>query len=202
MGKPILLILISCLLVVSEGRCQLSYGVKGGLNISDVVINNYMDPDVESDYNPKTGLHAGLFVLVKVDEKFLVSAEAMYSEKGVRSDEKVDLQYITVVALAHYLLGEKFLLEGGPELGYLFSARSPYGNVGNVWNNKIDIGAVAGIRYLISETIGVGVRYGAGFSSVIEVADKSNPFSPGESIRYQNRTLQMSFYLTVGRKDR
>ena len=176
------------------------YGLKAGVNVSDVVITNYINADAESDYRMKTGLHAGIYADVDITEKISLSAEIMYSNKGVRAADKIHLHYINIPLLTLYRVTDNILAEFGPELGYLLMARSRYGNIGNTWNNKLDVGLDAGIRITFSKKFTSGLRYYAGFSSVIDSIDESgtNNVPTEEAIKYQNRVLQLSLYYNLG----
>lgn len=187
-------------MIIFNSYSQIAYGIKGGLNISDVVINNYINPDAESDFDLKLGLHAGLFASTSVTEKFSFLSEILYSNKGVKAITPVNLHYINVPLLGRYMITEDLLVEVGPELGYLFSARSKYGDVSNTWDNKLDLGLDAGIQYEFSGTIAVGLRYYAGFSSVIDIRERDANNSSGETIKYQNRVLQISVACKLGEK--
>jgi hypothetical protein len=170
---------------------QLSLGIRGGLNLSDVVINNTTDnPDAESDFRMKAGIHAGIFSSVDVGRRTRLSAELLYSNKGVRAiNNRINLHYISLPILFEYVITAKWLAEVGPELSYLVVVRSEYGNVSSLWNNKIDIGMDVGIRYSITSTLSAGLRFNAGFLSVIENGGTN---ASGEKIRFQNRVLQLS----------
>lgn len=41
------------------GFGQTEFGIKGGLNVSDIVMTNFVDPDVEADLQLKAGTHGG-----------------------------------------------------------------------------------------------------------------------------------------------
>ena len=174
-------------------------GIKGGLNLSDIVITNFTNPDAESMYQTKTGMHAGIFAAVGLYDNFNLLGELLYSNRGVRTTERIDLHYVTMPILMSYKLTEKFSIEGGPEIGYLASAKANADNVTNTWNNKLDIGVNLGAVYKLSEKIGLNARYYAGFSSVIDgVNEQHLNFIPTEeTIKYQNRVLQLAIYYIV-----
>lgn len=169
---------------------QTEFGIKTGLNISDIVMTNYINPDVESEFTVKMGLHAGLFMSSVVNEKFGMAAEVVYSNKGFRANPNINLHYITVPLLIQYKLADNIFAEIGPELGYLFSARSDNGNESGIYNNKFDLALDGGFRFNAPRLI-FGVRYCAGVFSVRE-AIESFGLSGNEKIKYQNRVLQLS----------
>jgi hypothetical protein len=185
--KHILFLALLCF--ASRAAAQLGVGIKGGLNIADVVINNVIDPDAESGYDLKAGLHAGIFATAEVGTRTSLAAELQYSNKGVVALTPINLHYIALPVLVRYALSDKFTAEAGPELGYLVAARSKYGNVGSIWNNKIDLGLDVGLLYNIFANTTVGLRFNAGISSVIE---GTPPSGQSENIRYQNRVLQLT----------
>jgi hypothetical protein len=165
---------------------QTEFGVKGGLNVSDVVITNYINPDVESDFRLKLGLHAGVFIKGMVNERVGMAAELLYSDKGVNN---IHLRYITLPLLIQYKITDKVFAELGPEPGYLFSATSEYGNAANTYNNKFDLALNAGL-VIDMPMVMVGLRYCIGLFSVRDIEDFGSPRN--EQIKYQNRVLQFS----------
>jgi hypothetical protein len=185
---------------VHQGAAQqLSYGVKTGLNLSDIAISNYIDPDAESDFNIKAGFHAGMFVSVPVYDRFALAVELLYSGKGVKAITNINLHYIALPVLIHYFPNEKWIFEVGPEFDYLFSARSKYGNVSEIYNNRIDIGLDAGVVYNLSSKVSFGMRFNAGFLSVIKTQRTGTQST--DPIRYQNRVLQFSLNFKIREKE-
>jgi hypothetical protein len=169
---------------------QTVFGIKGGLNIADIVMTNYIDPDVEGDLGIKLGMHGGLFVNGTVNDRVGMTAELLYSNKGVRGGgSNVNLHYIALPLLVQYGLTDKISTEIGPELGYLFSARSERENVSNTYNNKFDLALDAGFRLNTPRVI-FGLRYCVGIFSVREPIETIGP-SGNEKIKYQNRVLQL-----------
>jgi hypothetical protein len=187
------------LIVCAQAKSQsLQLGVKGGLNISDVVLANFINPDVESDYKIKTGIHLGLYSSVAVAERFALDIEVLYSNKGTNAGERINLHYVNIPFLIRYQIDERVTGAIGPEFGYLFSARSKLGDVSNTWNNKLDFGMDADAQLTLTKKLIIGVRYFAGFSSVIDTRRSGNA---GETVKYQNRVLQLSLCYLLTQKD-
>jgi hypothetical protein len=175
---------------------QVKYGLKAGINLSDVAIinyrdpDNYTDPDYEAGFDLKFGLHAGVFGRTAIADKVDFIAEIQYINKGVKANTRIDLHYISIPLLAAYEISDNIFIEAGPEVSYLAAARSRYGNVSNLWNNKIDLSLDAGLQFMMEEKISLSIRYCAGFLSVIDFdSTYGNSFSSG-SPRFQNRALQ------------
>ncbi|HEY0656064.1 MAG TPA: porin family protein [Chryseosolibacter sp.] len=177
---------------VTTVNAQMVIGVRGGLNLSDIVLNNLTNPDLEPAYQVKAGLHAGVFVLLDGENEFGLVAELLYSNKGVNALNRINLHYVTIPLLLRYHLNEKWVAEAGPEIGYLVSANSRYGNLNSTWDNKLDVGLDAGLHYRIGKAY-VGLRFNAGFLSVIRNASGAS----GEQVRYLNRAVQLSLSLPI-----
>lgn len=182
---------IMMLVLPAMTTAQTVLGVKGGLNVADIVMTNYINPDVESDLGIKAGLHGGFFINGTVNERLGMGAELLYSSKGVRgAGSNINLHYVVVPLLIQYGLTDKLFAEIGPELGYLFSAQSEHGNVVNTYNNKFDLSLDAGFQ-LNGDRMTLGLRYCVGLFSVREPIETMGPGGI-EKIKYQNRVLQLS----------
>lgn len=175
---------------------QFIYGIKGGMNLSDVVINNVVNADIEAGYDMKFGIHGGGFLELDLENKFLLLGEVLYSVKGVKAlGTNVNLQYVAIPLLVEYRIADPFVCEAGIELGYLIAATSRYGNLNSVWDNKTDIGLDAGLKYR-SEKFSAGIRFNAGMSNVISQSGKT---PSGEQIKYQNRVVSVSVGYVLGK---
>lgn len=174
---------------------QAEFGLKGGLNLSDIVMTNYVNPDVESDLGLKLGVHAGAFVNRAIDERLGLAAELLYSNKGVKGFSNINLHYITLPLLVQYKLTENIRAEIGAEPGYLFSAKSNLGSVANTYNNKLDLGLDGGFQLHVGKCI-LGIRYCAGIFSVKEPLEHTA--GPGERVKFQNRVLQVAIGYKLG----
>jgi hypothetical protein len=156
------------------------------------VINNVNNPDVEAAYKMKSGIHAGVFMTADGENDFGLAAEVLYSNKGVNALNRVNLHYITIPILIRYGLNENWIAEAGPEIGYLVTANSKYGNLNSTWDNKLDVGLDAGLQYKLGK-VDLGVRFNAGFSSVIRTGGGGS----NERIRYLNRVAQFSLSIPI-----
>lgn len=177
-----------CLPVVAQAQTE--YGIKAGLNISDIVMTNYINPDVESDLGLKFGPHVGVFMTGTVNERVGLAGELLYSSKGVNANGNINLHYIAMPLLVEYGLSERIFGQIGPEFAYMFSATSEFGNAANTYSNKFDLGLDAGFRFA-ARRFDFGIRYCVGMFSVREPIE-FNTTSGNEKIKYQNRVLQVS----------
>ena len=183
-------LLIWIFLLPSLCAGQTAVGLKAGLNLSDVVMTNYVNPDVESDLGIRAGLHAGVFVSGMVNDKIGMAAELMYSDKGVKGLTNIHLHYVALPLIVQYRITDRMVAELGPEPAYLFSATSGHGNVSGTYNNKFDLSLDGGLRLDVSNWV-LGIRYCVGLFSVREPIDVVGS-SGAEKIKYQNRVVQFS----------
>lgn len=185
-----LFLLLPGLLHASATFAQTDFGIKGGLNLADIVMTNYINPDVESDLRIKAGVHAGFFAAGMVSERVGMVAELLYSDKGVMAKSNIHLHYISLPLLATYKLTDKLHAEAGPELAYMVSATSDIGNASGTYNNKFDVSLDGGLRLDIRKAT-VGLRYSAGMFNLREGMNMVTAQGSGR-VKYQNRVLQLS----------
>lgn len=178
-----------CLFLPKLAAAQPEFGIKGGMNVADVVMTNYIDPDVESALALKLGVHAGVYVSGMVNDRIGMTGELLYSDKGVRGINNIHLHYITIPLLAQYQLTTHLVGELGPEPGYLFAARSGHASVSGTYNNKFDVSLDAGLRFNAQKWL-IGLRYCAGVFSVREL--EPSTVSSKDRLKYQNRVVQLS----------
>ncbi|MDT0630329.1 porin family protein [Rubrivirga sp. S365] len=113
---------------------QTTYGVRAGLNVSDVVGFDDNDIAVGIDKTPSLGFVGGVFAEVPVSPRFSIRPEVLYSRKGVSfdpSDDFVDdivdfdsgisLGYIEVPVLARVGVPLGQFLDAGLLVGPTFA---------------------------------------------------------------------------------
>ncbi|WP_333696610.1 porin family protein [Flavobacterium sp.] len=155
-----------------------SFGIKGGLNFS----NLYTD-DVD-DNNVLTSFNAGIFINMPLTQSISIQPEFLFSRKGAelvydnafaQGTGKFKLNYIEVPVLLKLNLTENFNVHAGPYFAYLVDAQvtneSSSGNfdfeenLNNDDFNKFDFGLSAGIGFDF-DTFGIGARYNYGLTTV------------------------------------
>ncbi|NJM79487.1 MAG: PorT family protein [Flavobacterium sp.] len=122
-------LLFLCLAVYGFVQAQdISYGLKGGLNLSSV----------DGLSSPKVGFHVGGFVNFDLKSKFSIQPELLFSiDNGVYEytgnfegivpysyKQDVNTSSLNFPILINYSFTDKFALEFGPQLAYLFKANS------------------------------------------------------------------------------
>jgi opacity protein-like surface antigen len=173
----------------AQDKKGMSYGVKGGLNISSIT-----NSDVEEmESSSLVGFHIGLFGEFMLGNKFAIQPELLYSTQGVKlesygetGDLKVD--YISIPVMAKYYVAKDFSLELGPQIGFVASAKIKSG--GESLSIKDDVKAIDlslgfGAAYNITDKFMLGARYNLGLTRL------QKDLEPGESDS-KNSVFQIS----------
>ena len=173
-------IILSSLLVLAFGFTyaqKAEFGIKGGLNIA----NQNFDGEGAPSTSALMGVNLGLFVDIKVGDKFVIQPEILYSMQGTKLNWLSDgvtinsfkLAYINIPVMAKYYATKNFSLEAGPQIGFLTSAKvngTSNGTTVDVdakkFYNSTDFGINFGAGYDFTKKISAGIRYGLGLSNV------------------------------------
>ncbi len=156
-------------------------GIKGGLNLSTLYIENVEDENV------RAGFHAGIYTQLMLTESFAIQPELNFSMKGSKAkydnfifqgENNFNLSYIDIPVLATFKLGSDADIHVGPYFGYLVGvSTSSEGDFGNAYQEldrddyqNWDYGLAAGLA-LNFHPMSVGVRYNYGLN---KIADSPN----------------------------
>jgi hypothetical protein len=155
-------------------------GIKGGLNVS----NLYID-DVD-DENARYGINVGFYGQIFSTETFAIQPELLFSTKGSKEEYgglidqeiKFNLNYIDLPVLAVIKLGESAEIHLGGYASYLLGANINYeGDVANGTDEldkdhfkSFDYGLVGGFA-LNFGAAQIGARYNYGLA---KIADSDN----------------------------
>ncbi|MBF2708346.1 porin family protein [Flavobacterium soyangense] len=153
----------------AQDKKDMSFGVKGGLNICSVTNADQYG----SNSSSLIGFHLGLFGEFMVSDKFAIQPELLYSAQGVKVDsdgDKIDvkLDYINIPVMAKYYIAKDFSLEFGPQIGFLLSAKAKSGGVSENLKDSTkstDFGLNFGAGYDIGDFT-LGIRYNLGLSQL------------------------------------
>jgi hypothetical protein len=182
-----ILFLCLCAASFATAQSQVTYGVKGGLNIT-----NIGGADVE-DTKAKVGVHAGGFLESIVAENISVRPELLLSWQGYKSggDYKVNLTYLNIPLLAKYTFKQGFFAQAGPQIGMLLGAKSKFGSdKENIKNEltKIELALAVGAGYNFTSNIGIDIRFNLGLSKLNDDGDA----------KVYNRVWQAGVFYTLG----
>src|SRR5690606_18301155 len=178
MKKLFLPVLFFSVVALSSAQESNSFGIKGGVNFS-----NLYTEEVD-DRNLLFGFNAGLVAVLPFGEFLAIQPEILFSGKGaelkynnafVEGKAKFRLNYIEVPVLLRVNLTNSFSIQAGPYIAYLIDA-----NVKNETNNelfdfeenldtddfkKFDYGLSGGVELEFSP-ISIGARYNYGVANV------------------------------------
>lgn len=161
---------------------QTHFGVKAGVNIASVAIDN------GDDYNSKAGLHIGGLAHIHISRQFALQPELVFSMQGGKDDnEKLKLNYLNIPLLAQYMTNDGFRLQTGPQLGILLAAERKVGDVEIDVDDdlsSVDFSWTFGAGYLFPSGFGIDARYNLGISNI----------SDDESFEAKNRVFQVGLF--------
>ena len=145
---------------------QAHFGLKGGVNISQLHFNNNTSSD------SKVGVNLGVLAHIHASKTWAVQPELLYSLEGAQkvgnSGINYNLNYLNVPVLLQYMFDNGFRLEGGPQIGFLLNAKRKAGDV-TVDDNGFETTAFSiplGVGYLTSSGVGLDARYVFGLSNI------------------------------------
>ena len=154
-------------------NAQAKYGLKGGLNIS-----NLGGSDIE-DNKAKIGFHLGGYVDVPVHTNLSVQPELTFSTQGCKFEDSDDLRYnlnyLNIPVMAKYNFPAGVSIETGPQLGILLSAKAKNDDYSE--NIKDNLKGTSfywnfGLGYQpAGSQFGANIRYNLGLSRLDEDGD-------------------------------
>src|SRR5690606_8239026 len=120
-------VVVVMMMAYSSAQAQYARaGIKGGLNLSNLYVENPHDDDA------RLGWHAGVYGQLFASEAFAIQPEANFSTKGTgvtridnnsaRFDSKFKLHYIDIPVLAVFKLGRFAEIHAGAYWAYLLGA--------------------------------------------------------------------------------
>lgn len=199
--KTYLTVALAAILIGGTASAQhnaqkVNFGIKGGVNLTNIYTENSTKPD------DKVGFNAGFLGHIHLSRELALQPEIVYSLQGAQYTNslgittKRNLGYINVPVLLQYMFDNGFRLQAGPQVGFLVNAKdkSSNGNSEDIKNSfkPLDFGLSAGIGYVHPATgFGVDLRYNLGLSNINE----------NSTVKSSNRGGQLGiFYLINHRK--
>lgn len=199
------LITISAAALAMTASLQLSaqtFGVKGGLNFSNLVIKDN-DDSYDDDNKLKPGIHIGGTAEFEINDMVSFEPGALISMKGTKNDDASrSLLYLEIpmnAKAAFDLGGTKVFGLAGPYLGVAVSGKDKvddesesieFGS-GDGETKRLDFGLNIGAGAQITDEISAGLSYGLG------LANLSNSSDNGYKI--QNRVIALSVGYKLGK---
>ena len=169
-------------------NAQVTFGVKGGLNLSGVQGKDA--PGTSAMVGFHAGVQAGIPINAKLPSGDLsLQPELFFSTEGakmkveaqgdgdqiIEATAKAHLNYIDLPVLLQWRHPSGFLLQSGPQLGYLLSAKlKADGESTDIKDEfkKTNLSWVLGVGYAIHEgKLGFNLRYNFGFTKLAKAVD-------------------------------
>jgi hypothetical protein len=162
--------------ISSESLAQMRAGVKGGLNVSNLYV------DEVDDENARFGFNLGFYGQILSSDVFAIQPELLFSTKGSKIEYggnffdqtvKYNLSYLDLPVLAVFKLGEDAEIHVGPYISYLLGANISHdGDLGSGVDdidrdhlNSFDYGLSGGFG-LNFGAFQVGARYNYGLAKL------------------------------------
>lgn len=199
--------------MISFTNAQAQYakaGIKGGLNLSNLYVNE------ADDEKARVGWHAGFYGQLFASEGFAIQPEVNFSTKGTgvtrvdnssaRYESNFNLNYIDIPVLAVFKLGRFAEIHAGAYWAYLLSAeirnndRNPDNEFTTVDRDNFDdwdYGLAGGIGFNLGQAAQLGVRYNYGLNEIAESRGARRVF--GDS---KNQVAQLYLAFNFNASDR
>lgn len=164
---------------------EVKFGIKGGLNLAGI------NGDETDDLNMRTSFHIGGAAEIKLNEKFAIQPELLYSSQGAVIDtpDKPVLQYdyINLPVMGKVFVTEAFSVELGPQVGYNINAQIKLDDIELDIEDvsPIDFGVNVGVGYTMASGLFFNARYNLGLSNI-----NDGEFS--DEIKNQHGVIQAS----------
>ena len=189
---------------VQAQSSEFQFGVKGGVNFSNIYSTEVDDNNVLTSFN------AGIYTSFPVGDIISIQPEALYSRKGgelaydnaiATGKTQFKLNYIEVPVLLKVNITENLSVHAGPYFAYLIDAEVNNDADGSAIDfedsydnddfNKFDVGISGGIGFDFG-SLGIGARYNYGFSTI----GKEREFAGATYTVPDGKNSNLSLYLT------
>jgi Outer membrane protein beta-barrel domain len=194
------------LICINQSYSQTHFGIKGGINYNDIVIENAPFLPI-SLYRPNIGFHVGLFTRIRI-ASLHVNPELLFVQRGCNSstflfgamqpgafqaatDTRINLNYIELPLLVTLFRFKLISLEAGPNTSVKLSAKEISDNgkkdVSDRFNKPFDFGISGGVKAIIGQKISIAGRYYHGLGTVLQfplVAPNTYPTSSSRNIQF------------------
>ena len=186
------------MLHAQEDNVNTEFGVKGGLNMS----NLYTDD--ADDENVLFGFNAGVYATLPVSDFIAIQPELLFTTRGskleynnalAQGNVKLKLNYIELPLLVRVNITKNFNIHAGGYASYMVSAKSTgdgdfeFEDQYNTDDfNRFDAGLAGGIGVDFNP-LSVGLRYNYGLTTIEKDGDDSS------DLKNSNLSLYLSYKL-------
>jgi hypothetical protein len=176
-------------LIFFQTNAQNHFGVKGGISLNKTQIKGKAPLNgLETEFN--IGYHFGVFYRAGLTERLSLIPELQFSMKGAKyvdeyyGDVKVKVGYLELPVLLSCKVIDKLSIEAGPYVAL---------NVSDEFGifEDLDAGAIAGLRFNISEKLGVVGRYCYGITAASKISFRDSNNVPMGEVKEYHRNIQV-----------
>lgn len=187
MKKIVVAAALACC-IVSFTQAQVTPGIKGGLNLTDV-----------SNFNGDNRVsgHVGLLLHHTINSRWCIQPEILYSGQGQKyntntGERTLALSYIQVPVMVQYYPVRQLYFEFGPQVGFLTSAKTKSDDGDNKVEvddsyRKADVALNLGVGVAATQQLGFYARYNAGLTDI----------SKNNNVTNRNRGGQLGMYVRL-----
>ncbi|MBL1220211.1 PorT family protein [Chryseobacterium sp. L7] len=190
---------------------SISYGLKGGLNISNATDKSFGYLNQKS----RIGFNAGTFVNIPISKSFSIQPELLFSQYGYKTEYDfslintedgydplligkkatytTNLGYIVIPIMVQYSIIPNLYVEVGPEFGINIIAQEKRTiDIDKEFFKTFNFGISFGAGYYVTDNIGITARYVAGLTDIYNRpsgsdAIKNNVFQFGIVYRFKKQ---------------
>ncbi|MDO5971494.1 porin family protein [Flavivirga aquimarina] len=155
--KKILLFTILCGFSIYGVSQDIKYGIRGGLNISNL---DFDDNDIAAENKHRNSVYIGFFANIGLSKTISLMPEVQFSAEGA-DPEPLHLDYIQAPIFLKFRLSEKIHFGVGPQVG--LKVHKEDDGVKN-----FAYSGVTGVEYKINYALFADVRYTYGFSNIFD----------------------------------
>ncbi len=195
--KKTIIFIASLFLLLSVQAQQANFGIKGGVNISQLHFND------NTSTNSKAGINVGVLAHIHASKTWAIQPELFYSLEGAKakSNTKIiyNLNFLNVPVLLQYMFQNGFRLEFGPQIDFLLNSKTKSGDV-RVNNHSFETTALSiplGVGFLGASGFGLDARYVFGLSNLNSDKDgtviQSNVFQLGVFYQFTNIKMHRQY---------
>lgn len=187
------LLLVVIILMFGNINAQdsfINYGLKAGLNISNINESNQFAFSEPTTYTPRSAFHAGAYLDVNIRKHFSIRNEILLSLQGAKTtffgfNSVAIRNYMNMPILFQYHF-KRLNLYAGPMVGIQLNRPATLPNVDikpNFVTRVVDVALCFGANYRIGKNWGVDIRYQ---HSIFQTS--------GFAMEMQERVFQAGFF--------
>ena len=178
MKQTLSVLLIFILFSTLSAEAQVGFGLKGGLNLSTLNID-----DPELSYDSRTGSHAGIFLRGKFDKIGIQPELLLFTQNGdlkssLFGTAKESFTYLSIPLIFKFYPVGGLNLQVGPQFGFLIDGDREVNSVLGSdtyditdYYKKSDLSVSVGGGYDFNFGLGLDVRYNIGVKDINDAAN-------------------------------